>query len=105
MAKQQGTWEASGFSLPAFRMPVKLWSSQAPTQRGPSGGFGALTEGGYGVSYLINEDNMYLHVCYRYSPDPDPDPDPDPVPCTRPDATHTATERGAGDGCPALLSC
>ncbi len=66
VAKQQGRWEAAGFALPAFRRPAKLWTSQAPTQRGPSGGFGAVTEGGYGVSYLINEDNMYLHVCYRY---------------------------------------
>lgn len=65
VAKQRGTWGESGFGLPAFKMPVTLQTSQAPTQRGPSGGFGAVEEGGYTVSYLINEDNMYLHVCHR----------------------------------------
>eukprot|EP00277_Geminigera_cryophila_P010309 CAMPEP_0179409452 /NCGR_PEP_ID=MMETSP0799-20121207/2710_1 /TAXON_ID=46947 /ORGANISM="Geminigera cryophila, Strain CCMP2564" /LENGTH=765 /DNA_ID=CAMNT_0021181133 /DNA_START=101 /DNA_END=2395 /DNA_ORIENTATION=+ len=44
---------------------MMLLSSHAPAQRGPSGGFGTSQEGGYAVSYLINEDNIYLHVCYR----------------------------------------
>ena len=42
-----------------------MLSGHAPAQRGPSGGFGIAQEGGYGISYLINEDNIYLHICYR----------------------------------------
>jgi hypothetical protein len=40
-------------------------ANNVPTQRGPSGGFGTSQEGGYAISYLINEDNIYFHVCYR----------------------------------------
>ena len=44
---------------------IMVLSAHAPAQRGPSGGFGIAQEGGYGISYLINEDNIYLHICYR----------------------------------------
>mmetsp|Transcript_31762 Transcript_31762/g.49693 ORF Transcript_31762/g.49693 Transcript_31762/m.49693 type:complete len:128 (+) Transcript_31762:2114-2497(+) len=52
-------------SSDAFNINVDLWTAQAPSQRGPSGGFGTTEPGGYAVSYMINEDNMYFHIMYR----------------------------------------
>ncbi|EKX36283.1 hypothetical protein GUITHDRAFT_165783 [Guillardia theta CCMP2712] len=64
MAKELGV-SCAELEDEAFTLPVKLWTSQAPAQRGPSGGFGPVAEDGYAVSYLVNEDNIYFHVCYR----------------------------------------
>ena len=62
----------------AEQIPVMIESSQAPAQRGPSGGFGTSQAGGFAVSYSIREDNMYLHVCHR-RPEGQQDPVPPPA--------------------------
>jgi len=54
--------------------PLLLESSQAPAQRGPSGGFGSAQAGGFAVSYSIREDNMYLHICHRRPHSSEPEP-------------------------------
>ena len=57
--------QTEALDAPAFHMKWGMSADSCPVQRGPSGGFGGHCDGGYGVSYHINEENIYFHVCHR----------------------------------------
>mmetsp|Transcript_36433 Transcript_36433/g.89733 ORF Transcript_36433/g.89733 Transcript_36433/m.89733 type:complete len:726 (-) Transcript_36433:821-2998(-) len=66
---QELSLQPAALDAPAFHLPCRVSAAHAPAQRGPSGGFAGAEAGGYGISYLINEDNMYLHICHRRAQD------------------------------------
>lgn len=68
MARQLSL-RAEALDAPAFNMKWGMSADSCPVQRGPSGGFGGHCDGGYGISYHVSAEKMYLHVCYRYGGD------------------------------------
>lgn len=65
--KHEISLQTEALEAPAFHMRWGMSADSCPVQRGPSGGFAGHGDVGYGVSYHIKDENMYLHVCYRRS--------------------------------------
>lgn len=50
------------FNDKAWKLDFRLSTSQTPVQRGPGGGFGPVCAEGYGLSYIVKEENLFFHI-------------------------------------------